>query len=112
MALCRRSREILGPVPGIPRSTDRAAAYLAPSLKQDLPDPSSCADMDAAAARLADAVHVLGEKRDPFGPGEARHGRALGGIVTATRLARCGSVPGTVAIMPLLRPANRRGLRL
>ncbi len=35
---------------------DIAAAYLSPSLRQDLPDPSSLADMDAAATRLADAV--------------------------------------------------------
>lgn len=33
-----------------------AAAYLSPSLKQDLVDPSSLMDMDVAAARLADAV--------------------------------------------------------
>ena len=33
-----------------------AAAYLSPSLRQDLPDPSTFADMDAAAARLAKAV--------------------------------------------------------
>jgi len=33
-----------------------AAAYLAPALKRDLPDPSSLTDMDAAVARLADAV--------------------------------------------------------
>ncbi len=33
-----------------------AAAYLAPTLKRDLPDPSALADMDAAAGRLADAV--------------------------------------------------------
>jgi single-stranded-DNA-specific exonuclease len=33
-----------------------AAAYLSPTLKQDLPDPSTLVDMDKAAARLADAV--------------------------------------------------------
>jgi single-stranded-DNA-specific exonuclease len=33
-----------------------AAAYLAPSLRDLMPDPSRLADMDAAAARLADAV--------------------------------------------------------
>jgi single-stranded-DNA-specific exonuclease len=37
-------------------SLDDAAAYLSASLKQDLPDPSSLAGMDAAAPRLADAV--------------------------------------------------------
>lgn len=35
---------------------DGARAYLAPSLKDDMPDPSTLTDMDAAAARLADAV--------------------------------------------------------
>jgi single-stranded-DNA-specific exonuclease len=33
-----------------------AAEYLSPALKRDLPDPSALADMDKAAARLADAV--------------------------------------------------------
>ncbi|MYZ47753.1 single-stranded-DNA-specific exonuclease RecJ [Propylenella binzhouense] len=36
---------------------DRASDFLEPSLRRDLPDPSSLADMDAAACRLADAVH-------------------------------------------------------
>jgi single-stranded-DNA-specific exonuclease len=35
---------------------DRVAAFLSPSLRQDLPDPSALTDMDAAAARLADAI--------------------------------------------------------
>jgi single-stranded-DNA-specific exonuclease len=35
---------------------DQVAAFLTPSLRQDLPDPSVLTDMDAAAARLADAV--------------------------------------------------------
>ena len=35
---------------------DSVAAYLAPSLRQDLPDPSTLTDMDKAVARLADAV--------------------------------------------------------
>jgi single-stranded-DNA-specific exonuclease len=35
---------------------DAVAAYLSPSLKRDLPDPSTLTDMDVAAARLADAV--------------------------------------------------------
>jgi single-stranded-DNA-specific exonuclease len=35
---------------------DDAETYLSPSLRQDLVDPSSLADMDKAAARLADAV--------------------------------------------------------
>src|SRR5262245_1195347 len=37
---------------------ENVAAYLAPSLRQDLPDPSTLADMNAAAARLADAVET------------------------------------------------------
>lgn len=37
---------------------DGAAAFLSPSLRQDLPDPSSLADMDAVAMRLADAVQA------------------------------------------------------
>lgn len=37
-------------------SPAEAAAHLSPSLRQDLPDPSTFADMDAAAARLAKAV--------------------------------------------------------
>ncbi len=41
---------------------ENAAAYLSPSLRQDLPDPSSLKDMDAAATRLADAV----ERREPI----------------------------------------------
>jgi single-stranded-DNA-specific exonuclease len=35
---------------------DRVASFLSPSLRQDLPDPASLTDMEAAAARLADAV--------------------------------------------------------
>ena len=35
---------------------ENVAAFLSPSLKQDLPDPSSLADMDVAASRLADAA--------------------------------------------------------
>jgi len=37
-------------------TAETAAAFLAPSLRQDLPDPSTLADMDKAVARLADAV--------------------------------------------------------
>ncbi len=40
--------------------------YLAPSLRQDLPDPSTLTDMDAAASRLADAV-IAGESVAIFG---------------------------------------------
>lgn len=35
---------------------DAAHAFLSPSLRQDLPDPSTLMDMDKAAGRLADAV--------------------------------------------------------
>lgn len=42
------------------------AAYLAPSLKNLLPDPSTLADMDKAAARVADAI-MRGEKVAVFG---------------------------------------------
>lgn len=35
---------------------DSAADFLEPSLRRDMPDPSSLQDMDAAASRLADAV--------------------------------------------------------
>ncbi|WP_051631134.1 single-stranded-DNA-specific exonuclease RecJ [Afifella pfennigii] len=45
---------------------ERTAAFLAPSLKSDMPDPSTLRDMDAAAARLADAVQ-RGEKVAIFG---------------------------------------------
>src|SRR5436190_6126917 len=37
---------------------ESAAAYLSPSLRQDLPDPSSLTGMDAASSRLADAVQA------------------------------------------------------
>lgn len=43
-----------------------AEAYLAPSLKALMPDPSALTDMDAAAARIADAVEK-GEKVAIFG---------------------------------------------
>jgi single-stranded-DNA-specific exonuclease len=45
---------------------DAAAAYLNPSLKHDLPDPSHLVDMDKAAARLAEAVQA-GETIGIFG---------------------------------------------
>jgi single-stranded-DNA-specific exonuclease len=37
---------------------ENAAAYLSPSLRQDLPDPSLLTDMDVAASRFADAVQA------------------------------------------------------
>ncbi|WP_026783743.1 single-stranded-DNA-specific exonuclease RecJ [Pleomorphomonas koreensis] len=47
-------------------AADAAEAYLNPQLKTLLPDPSLFTDMDAAAARLADAVE-RGEKLAVFG---------------------------------------------
>jgi single-stranded-DNA-specific exonuclease len=47
-------------------SCDDAPAYLEPSLKTLMPDPSVLTDMDAAAARIADAVE-RGEKVAIFG---------------------------------------------
>jgi single-stranded-DNA-specific exonuclease len=46
--------------------TDAAPGYLSPSLRQDMPDPSALMDMDAAAARLADAAEA-GEPVAIFG---------------------------------------------
>lgn len=43
-----------------------AAKYLQPSLREFLPDPSSLADMDRAAARISDAI-VKGEACGVFG---------------------------------------------
>ena len=45
---------------------DDAAAYLKPSLREMMPDPSSLADMDIAAARLGRAVRD-GERIALFG---------------------------------------------
>jgi single-stranded-DNA-specific exonuclease len=45
---------------------DEAQAFLDPSIKRLMPDPSTLTDMDAAAARLADAV-VHGEQIAIFG---------------------------------------------
>ena len=43
-----------------------AERFLTPSLKRDLPDPSALADMDAAAAKLAEAI-IAGETCGVFG---------------------------------------------
>lgn len=45
---------------------DDTPAYLAPTLRETLPDPSAFADMDKAASRLADAVEA-GEPVAVFG---------------------------------------------
>lgn len=47
-------------------SVDNADAFLAPTLRDLMPDPSSLQDMDKAAARLADAI-TTGEKVAVFG---------------------------------------------
>jgi single-stranded-DNA-specific exonuclease len=47
-------------------SIEGAAAFLAPSLRALMPDPSTLTDMDAAAARIADAV-MAGERVAIFG---------------------------------------------
>jgi single-stranded-DNA-specific exonuclease len=47
-------------------SADEIDAYLDPSIKRHLPDPSSLVDMDSAASRLADAA-MRGEKVAIFG---------------------------------------------
>ncbi|MCB2113493.1 MAG: single-stranded-DNA-specific exonuclease RecJ [Parvularculaceae bacterium] len=44
----------------------RAARYLNPSLKEDLPDPSTLKDMDKAADRIASAI-IAGQKCGVFG---------------------------------------------
>jgi single-stranded-DNA-specific exonuclease len=47
-------------------AAEDAARYLKPGLKQDLPDPNILAQMDHAAARLADAI-MAGEQVAVFG---------------------------------------------
>jgi single-stranded-DNA-specific exonuclease len=47
-------------------TVDAAAEFLEPSLRRLMPDPSTLTDMDAAAARIADAVE-RGEKVAIFG---------------------------------------------
>ena len=42
---------------------DAAPAFLAPTIKSLMPDPSSILDMDAAASRIADAIE--GRQRQP-----------------------------------------------
>ncbi|HXZ68770.1 MAG TPA: DHH family phosphoesterase, partial [Alphaproteobacteria bacterium] len=49
---------------GVP--VHQAKAYLSPSLRQDLPDPSLLADMDVAATRVASAIRA-GETIGLFG---------------------------------------------
>jgi len=47
-------------------TTETVAAYLAPTIRAEMPDPSALTDLDAAAERLADAV-VAGEAMAIFG---------------------------------------------
>ena len=59
--------EVLGRVlAGRGVTLDGAAGWLDPTLRDSLPDPSSVADMDRAAARLADALEA-GEPVGVFG---------------------------------------------
>lgn len=91
---------------------DAAPAYLSPSLKTQLPDPSTLLDMDAAAGRLADAVEegarivVFGDY-DVDGATSAavlrRYFRAIGvdiGVYVPDRLAE-GYGPNTAALLRL-----------
>ena len=80
--------EILGrllAVRGI--DADAAADYLDPTLRALLPDPSLLADMDAAAARLADAVRA-GETVAVFGDYDVDG--ACGGAVLTVLLRALG----------------------
>ncbi|MCP1336051.1 single-stranded-DNA-specific exonuclease RecJ [Hyphomicrobiales bacterium FT118] len=74
---CDRTALAIAQTAGVPEVIGRVLAgrgvspasaerYLAPSLREDLPDPSLIADMDAGAVRLADAVEA-GEKVGIFG---------------------------------------------
>ena len=47
-------------------TVDEAAAFLNPTIKETLPDPSHFKDMDKACGRIADAI-VAGEKVAVFG---------------------------------------------
>jgi single-stranded-DNA-specific exonuclease len=64
---------------GVP--ADQAADFLAPKLRALLPDPSSLSGMDAAAARIADAI-VSGERVAIFGDYD------VDGATSAALLAR------------------------
>ncbi len=64
-------------------AVDDAPAYLEPNLKTLLPDPSSLTDMDAAAARIADAVE-RGESVAIFGDYD---------VDGATLVGAAGAVP-------------------
>ncbi len=64
-----------------------ASAYLEPTLKTFLPDPSSLKDMDAAAERVADAI-IAGEKVAVFGDYD------VDGATSSALLARFFSAVG------------------
>ena len=112
--------EVLGRVlaaRGIP--PEEGAAYLAPTLRDQLPDPSRLRDMDRAAARLTDAV-MTGEIVGIFGDYDvdgatssallARFLRAVGGQVRLyipDRLTE-GYGPNTTALLAL----REEGLRV
>jgi single-stranded-DNA-specific exonuclease len=71
---------------------ETAEAYLNPSLRDDLPDPSRFRDMDAAADRLADAVEagepvaVFGDYDVDGGTSAALMARVLGRLGVAARI--------------------------
>lgn len=94
------------------QSPETAPAFLSPSLRRDLPDPSVFTDMDRAAARLADAVEA-GEQVAVFGDYDVdgatssallhRYFRALGrdlAIYIPDRLAE-GYGPNAPALLGL-----------
>ena len=98
---------------------EEGAAYLAPTLRDQLPDPSRLRDMDRAAARLAEAV-MAGEIVGIFGDYDvdgatssallARFFRAVGGQVRLyipDRLTE-GYGPNTAALLAL----HGEGLRV
>ncbi len=70
----------------------RAESYLNPSLKTDLPNPSSVKDMDIAAARLAEAVQTA-EKIAIFGDYD------VDGATSSSLLARYLRAVGSDAII-------------
>ncbi len=71
---------------------DAAAAYLEPTLRALLPDPSVLADMDAAAARLADAAR-RGETVGVFGDYDVDGACSGALMVSLLRALGCTAIP-------------------
>jgi single-stranded-DNA-specific exonuclease len=71
-------------------TTETAEAYLAPTIRNEMPDPSELADLDAAAARLADAV-AAGEAITIFGDYDVDG--ATSAALLHDILAECGLDP-------------------